>query len=80
MQRRENVDRGKLIEVIDSHKQEEIIKALKQQPLEVREQVEEVSVDMWGGFPKVVKSLRRSPGCSIPAKSAASLPECLCCI
>ncbi len=47
VQRRENVDRGKLIEVIDSHKQEEIIKALKQQPLEVREQVEEVSVDMW---------------------------------
>lgn len=28
---------------------------LKQQPIEVREQVEEVSVDMWGGFPKVVR-------------------------
>jgi transposase len=49
-----DIDRGKLIEVIDSHKQEDIIEALKQQPLEVREQVEEVSVDMWGGFPKVV--------------------------
>jgi transposase len=31
-----------------------MIEALEQQPLEVREQVEEVSVDMWGGFPKVV--------------------------
>ncbi len=49
-----DIDQGKLIEVIDSHKQEDIIEALKQQPLEVREQVEEVSVDMWGGFPKVV--------------------------
>lgn len=34
--RRENVDRGKLIEVIDSHKQEDIIEALKQQPFELR--------------------------------------------
>lgn len=25
-----------------------------QQPIEVREQVSEVSVDMWGGFPKVI--------------------------
>ncbi|MDZ4876884.1 MAG: hypothetical protein CLLPBCKN_006319 [Chroococcidiopsis cubana SAG 39.79] len=25
-----------------------------QQPLEVRQAVEEVSVDMWGGFPKVI--------------------------
>ena len=30
---------------------------LKQQPLESREQVKEVSVDMWGGFPKVVQSV-----------------------
>ena len=28
-----------------------------QQPLELREQVEEVSVDMWGGFPKVVREV-----------------------
>jgi len=46
-----------LLEVIDSHKQEEIIEVLKQQPLEIREKVEEVSVDMWGGFPKVVKDV-----------------------
>ncbi|MFB2895633.1 transposase [Aerosakkonemataceae cyanobacterium BLCC-F50] len=49
-----NAETGNLLEVIDSHKQEEIIEALKQQPLVVREQVEEVSVDMWGGFPKVI--------------------------
>lgn len=52
-----DIERGKLIEVIDSHQQEEIIKALRQQPLEVRELVEEVCVDMWGGFPKVVEEI-----------------------
>jgi transposase len=46
-----------LIEVIDSHRQDEIIETLSQQPLAVREQVEEVSMDMWGGFPKVVKEV-----------------------
>jgi transposase len=46
-----------LIEVIDSHQQEDIIETLKQQPIEVRAKVEEVSVDMWGGFPKVVKEV-----------------------
>ncbi|WP_293318396.1 ISL3 family transposase [Microcoleus sp. PH2017_15_JOR_U_A] len=51
------MDRGKLVEVIDSHKQDDIIKVLQQQPIELREQVEEVSVDMWGGFPKVVQEV-----------------------
>ncbi|UIE40729.1 transposase [Leptodesmis sichuanensis A121] len=46
-----------MIEVIDSHQQEDIIETLKQQPIEVRAKVEEVSVDMWGGFPKVVKKV-----------------------
>ena len=46
-----------MLEVIDSHKQEDIIEILKKQPLEIREKVEEVSVDMWGGFPKVVKEV-----------------------
>lgn len=27
------------------------------QPIEVRKKVEEVSVDMWGGFPKVIKKV-----------------------
>jgi transposase len=52
-----DIDRGKLLEVIDSHKQEDIIEILKQQPIELRERVEEVSVDMWGGFPKVVQEV-----------------------
>lgn len=43
--------------MIDSHKQEDIIEVLKQQPLKLREQVAEVSVDMWGGFPKVVQKV-----------------------
>lgn len=52
-----DIDRGQLLEVIDSPKQSDIIEVLTQQPLEVREQVEEVSVDMWGGFPKVVEEV-----------------------
>jgi transposase len=43
--------------VIDTHQQEDIIKTLEQQPLEVREKIEEVSVDMWGGFPKVIEKV-----------------------
>jgi transposase len=46
-----------LIEMIDSHKNEEIIEIFMEQPIEVRKQVEEVSVDMWGGFPKVIKKV-----------------------
>jgi transposase len=49
-----DVERGKLLEVINSHQQEEIIECLKQQPIEVREKVKEVSIDRWGGFPKVI--------------------------
>ncbi len=49
-----DIDQGKLIEVIDSHKQKDIIEVLKQQPIAVREQVKEVSVDMWAGCKKVV--------------------------
>jgi transposase len=45
------------LEVIDSHQQLEIIEALEQQPIAVREQIVEVSVDMWGGFPKVVEKV-----------------------
>jgi transposase len=46
-----------LLEVIDSHQQADIIEVLNRQPMAVREQVEEVSVDMWGGFPKVVQAV-----------------------
>jgi transposase len=52
-----DISEGNLIEMIDSHRCEEIIKILITQPIEVREQVEEVSVDMWGGFPKIIKQV-----------------------
>lgn len=52
-----DLERSSVIEVIDSHKSDDIIEVLKQQPKAVREQVEEVCVDMWGGFPKVIKSV-----------------------
>lgn len=52
-----DIDGGNLIEMIDSHRQDDIIEALTKQPFEVREQVEEVSIDMWGGFPKVIEQV-----------------------
>jgi transposase len=39
------------------HKQEELMEALKAQPEKVRENVKEVSVDIWAGFIAVVKEL-----------------------
>jgi transposase len=52
-----DVEQSCLLEVIDSHKQQDIIEVLLQQPLEVRESVTEVSVDMWAGFPKVIQEV-----------------------
>ena len=52
-----DLDKSSLLEVIDSHKNEDIITVLKQQPLAMRESVEEVCVDMWGGFPKVIREV-----------------------
>jgi transposase len=52
-----DLDKSSLLEVIDSHKSDDIISVLKQQPLAMREGVEEVCVDMWGGFPKVIREV-----------------------
>jgi transposase len=52
-----DLDESSLLEVIDSHKSEDIILALKQQPEAMRASVKEVCVDMWGGFPKVIKEV-----------------------
>lgn len=52
-----DIDKGDLVEVIDSHKQDKIIEVLERQPLEIRKRVKEVSVDMWGGFPKVIEKM-----------------------
>jgi transposase len=59
-----DIEGGNLIEMIDSHRQEDIVEAVIQQPFEVREQVEEVSVDMWGGF---------------PSRYSTSIPKCTSC-
>lgn len=42
---------------MDSHKSDDIIAVLKQQPESIRAQVEEVCVDMWGGFPQVIRAV-----------------------
>jgi transposase len=52
-----DLDKSSLLEVIDSHKSDEIIEMLKAQPQAMRENVKEVSVDMWGGFQKVIKEV-----------------------
>ncbi len=52
-----DLDKSSLLEVIDSHKSDDIIKSLMRLPQSMREQVEEVCVDMWGGFPKVIKEV-----------------------
>jgi transposase len=52
-----NLDNKDLLNVINGHKQEELIEVLKSQPEEVRAKVEEVSVDMWEGFTVVINTL-----------------------
>ncbi|NES87101.1 MAG: ISL3 family transposase, partial [Moorea sp. SIO2B7] len=52
-----DVDKSSLLEVVNSHKSNEIIEELEKIPLEIRENVKEVSVDMWGGFPKVIQAI-----------------------
>ena len=51
------MDNSSLLEVVDSHKSDDIIEVLKRQPEQMRASVEEVCVDMWGGFPKVIKEV-----------------------
>ena len=50
-----DLDKSSLLEVIDSHKSDDIITVLKQQPLAMREGVEEVCVDM-GSIPLFICS------------------------
>ena len=46
-----------MLEIVDSHKSDDIITVLKQQPESIRAQVEEVCVDMLGGFPQVIRAV-----------------------
>lgn len=52
-----DIDTGELLEVINSHKQDKIIETLAEIDLEVREGVTEVSIDMWGGYTKIVEKI-----------------------
>ena len=52
-----DLDKSSLLEVIYSHKSDDIITSLKQQPQSRREQVGEVYVNMWGGFSKVIRDV-----------------------
>ena len=45
-----DIEGHQLLEVINSHKQNEIIEVLMEQELEVRQLVQEVSIDMQGYF------------------------------
>lgn len=49
-----DLDSSSLLEVINSHKSDEIIEELKSYPLEIRENVKEVAVDMCQVFHKVI--------------------------
>jgi len=50
-----DLENHKLLEVINSHKSEEICTALEKIPEDLRNGVEEVSIDMWGGFVSVIE-------------------------
>jgi transposase len=52
-----DIDARTLLEVAPSNSQKDMTETLSQQPIEVRKQVKEVSVDMWGGYPKVIKEI-----------------------
>ena len=52
-----DLDQHELLEVFDSHKKDEIQAAFEVYPLEVRAEVEEVSVDMWGSYAAVIESV-----------------------
>jgi len=52
-----DIDSSSLIDVIDSHKSEEIREELSCHPLEIRENVQEVSVDMCQVFHKVIPAV-----------------------
>ncbi len=56
-----DIERGNLIEMIDSHRQQDIIEFLIKQPFELREQVEEVSIDMWEDFQKLENKYSQMP-------------------
>ncbi len=52
-----DIDTKTLLDIAPSNSQIAMTETISQQPIEVREQVNEVSVDMWGGYPKVIEEM-----------------------
>ena len=52
-----DIEKKELLDVIKGHKKEEVIEAIKRKPERVRENIKEVSVDMWEGFTSAIKEL-----------------------
>lgn len=52
-----DLEQARLIEVINSHRQKDVIVALQAFTPEARAEVKEVSIDMWGGFTQVIEKL-----------------------
>ena len=52
-----NIDNGKPLEIIEGREGDNLIEVLSEKELEAREGVEEVSVDMWAGFVKVIEAI-----------------------
>jgi transposase len=52
-----DIDNGKPLEIIEGREGDNLIEVLSEEELEVREGVEEVSVDMWAGFVKVIEAI-----------------------
>jgi transposase len=52
-----DIDIGEPLEIIEGREGEKLIEVLSEKELEAREKIEEVSVDMWAGFTKVIKKV-----------------------
>lgn len=52
-----DLEQARLLEVINSHRQKDVIAALQAFPAAVRAVVKEVCIDMWGGFAQVIELL-----------------------
>lgn len=52
-----DIDSGQLIEIVNGRTQDILIETLIALPVEFRESIEEVAIDMWEGFEKVIKQV-----------------------
>ncbi len=52
-----DLEEARLLEVINSHRQKDVIAALQAFPAAFRAVVKEVCIDMWGGFAQVIELL-----------------------